>query len=222
MATLFKYYKWSGYTGGGALQSTTSAEADVTVKFDWAIAEQSIIDNYSIIDYTASITCHNTDIGLGNHDTLRISTRSVSFDNVVDETTSEMLLLKAGQTATLCSGSTLLYHDEDDGTETPTIKVLWRLNRVYEEAEPANYIPVDTSYSFTDSIVLDPIPRHAIIDYSAGKEVQNFNDETASVAINYAVPSGMTGYIYLSLDGKMKLLVFATYRFMYSWRKIWL
>lgn len=201
MAAFYKYYKWSGYTGGGALQATTSAEADVTVKFDWAIAEQSIVYNYSVINYTASITCHNTDIGLGDHDTLRISTRSVAFDNVVDVSATDEIHLKAGQTATLCTGSTTLYHDEGDGTETPTIKVLWRLYRVYEEAEPANYIPVDTSYSFTDSIVIDPIPRHAIIDYSAGKEVQNFNDEVASVAINYAVPSGMTGYIYLSLDG---------------------
>jgi len=201
MATLFKYYKWSGYDGSNVLQTTTSAEADITVRFDWTIAEQSIVHNYSVIDYTASITCHNTEIGLGSHDTLLITTRSVSFDNVVDAEASTNILLKAGQTATLCSGSTTLYHDDGDGTETPTIKVLWRLERVYEEAEPGNYIWVSTSYSLTDSIVIDPIPRHAIIDYSAGKEVQNFNDEAASVVINYAVPSGMTGYLYLSLDG---------------------
>lgn len=49
---------------------------------------------------------------------------------------------------------------------------------------------------------LDTISKHAIIYYDTEEQkVKDFNDEDASVAINYAMPSGMSAQLYLSLDG---------------------
>lgn len=65
-------------------------------------------------------------------------------------------------------------------------------------------LPTGASYGYIEfipqEVVLDTIARHAIIYTDEAREVKDFTDED-TVAINYAVPSGLTGYIYLSLDG---------------------
>jgi hypothetical protein len=200
--TVIKHYKWTSYNN--FTTTTNSKEADLTLTFTWNIKEQSVPYNYSTTNFKVTMKCytmsHIQDFlgSTSNHDTIQITGCSVYTNSTKRVSNTSTQLLTAGKTITLCEGDSNVTHNTD-GSFSPTLKVEWTIGRVYEAAEPGNYITVNKTTNVTSAAVFDTIIRRGLL-WSAPLD---FTDED-SPSIRYSVPPGMTGYIYLSLDGTGK------------------
>jgi hypothetical protein len=112
--------------------------------------------------------------------------------------------LKPGESITLTSGTTTVTHNSDG---TLPIKFRYMAGPSIFYADNGEYATTGVNGLNANSpskmikemtYDLDVISRHAML-YSVPTE---FNDEQ-SPAIEYAVPSGLTGKIYMSLDGNV-------------------
>jgi hypothetical protein len=127
-----------------------------------------------------------------------------SYDSQLAYKTGYFATLKPGESITLASGTKVVNH-ADDGTLSARFKYMAGPSMF----NAANGASVSTG---TDGLnanspaqmvqeatfVIDTISRHALL-YSIPAE---FTDED-TVPVEYAVPSGLTGYIYMSLDGNV-------------------
>lgn len=200
--TVIKHYKWTNYN---AFTTTTNEkEADLTLTFTWNITGQSVPYNYSTTHFKVTMKCYTMShiqeyLGItSQHDTIQITGCSVYANSTKHVANTTTQLLTAGKTITLCEGDSNVTHNSD-GSFSPTLKVEWAMGRVYEAAQPGNYIYIDKTTTVTSAAVFDTIVRRALL-WSAPLD---FTDED-SPSIQYSVPTGMTGYIYLSMDGTGK------------------
>lgn len=158
--------------------------------FNWSIASQDVVNNKTTFSWSLAVQFYNN-TGTASIDTLSVDEIYIydstqKYNKVTLHYDGNAKTVARGKTVTVASG-TLVFDHEDDGTLTFPLEL-----KVYMSAGSyySNY-----AIEATNSITLDTISRHALI-YSA----HDFTDED-TVAISYAVPSGITGYIYLSLDG---------------------
>jgi len=196
--------------------SATETESDIVFILDWAIKSQDIVSGSSTIDwsvkvqlkgfeYTRRYISNNTwmqnatgivvgNTGYGSAFTdFKLTYGGKTFASL-DNLYIEVLV---GETKTIASGTTVVPH-EADGTKTGYFSCSIRIDDVFLPDTTPTTSTENFGYSGsvgTDYITLDPISKHAIIT-----SAPDFTDEDSPV-IGYAVPSGTTGYIYLSLDG---------------------
>lgn len=197
---ILQHYKWTSYDR--FTTTTVPAEADLTITCDWSVLEQSVPYNYSKVKFKVQMKCYTLShvqeyLGpTSKHDTIRISSCYINIDSDRHLTMeASEALLTAGKTVTLLEGDTYIYHNSG-GDKSPVIKLNWNLDRIYEAAQPGNYISMNKLTLVQSVITLDTIVRRALL-WSAPT---SFTDEDSPV-LSYSVPEGMTGYIYLSMDG---------------------
>lgn len=203
-------------------------ESDIVFILNWS-ATQNVVNNTSTInwevkaqlkgfEYTKrTLTSSNTwgdgatGIVVGNTGSgstwkdFTLSIREVNgatlATNTIDNLYIETLI---GETKTIATGTNILTHNDDGSLEiyfSPNIRVD---DTLMPWATPISGSSENDGYRFSYSAAyaaLDNIATHAIIYADEGRKVKDFTDEDASVAINYAMPSGMSAQIYLSLDG---------------------
>lgn len=188
---------------GGGIGCSYSARSSNTYDWDiakstfnWSIASQDVVNNRTTFSWSLAVQFYNN-TGTASIDTLSVDEIYIydstqKYNKVTLHYDGNAKTVARGKTVTVASG-TLVFDHEDDGTLAFPLEL-----RVYMSAGSyySNY-----AIEATNSITLDTISRHAIIYTDSARKVKDFTDEDASVAINYAVPSGITGYIYLSLDG---------------------
>lgn len=158
--------------------------------FNWTIANQNVVTNESKVDWTLTVE------NLKNY-----SMDSIYIDEfyIYDKTSSIAKTLyyngdsvNVTNGAVAYSGSFTFTHD-DDGAFSLPISI-----RAYMSADSSagNYYYSNYALEGATTISLEKISRHAMI-----YEAPNFTDEDSPV-INYAMPSGTTAEVYISLDGK--------------------
>lgn len=203
--TLTQYYKWSS---GNLVTTSSSSGAGLAVIFDWNCTGQSVVSGTSDISYTIKVknislsafneynnTSYDTITFGGSGSDTTNKDIVVYFDNVQKYSNDggSGTQIKVGNTATVATGTASVSHNSD-GSKSPAIKIEWWLGRLVQSSN-SSYTTYNKKFTVNTSFSLDPIAMHAIM---TGAE--NFNDEQ-SPNVSYAIPSGMTGYIYLSLDG---------------------
>lgn len=175
------------YTAG----SSSSYTWDIAKStFNWSIASQDVVNNRTTFNWSLAVQFYNN-TGTASIDTLSVDELYIydstkKYEKVTLHFDGTAKTVARGKTVTVYSGSFVFDH-EDDGTFTFPLEIRMAMSAGTYDSNDA----IET----TTNITLDTISRHALI-YSA----HDFTDEE-TVAIEYAVPSGITGYIYLSLDG---------------------
>lgn len=208
--TLKKFYGTKPAIADGVLGSAVSTEAaaDIIFSIDWSVKSQSVVNNTSVISWVAKVYLKNLDehgseytgIVVGNSGpgstwtdfVLKADGKQVyKADNLYIE-------VKEGQTKTIASGEFTVTHN-NNGTKSVELSGAFSVDQ-----DPMPYATkytgsgeniVDRGNFSNLTFAIDTISRHAILTGA-----NDFTDED-TVAISYAVPSGITGYIYLSLDG---------------------
>lgn len=127
-----------------------------------------------------------------------------SYDSSLVTKRGYVTTLAAGASITLASGTKVVNHKNDGTLE---VKFKYMAGPAGFNAANGNYMSTGVDGMNANSpskmlqeatFTIDTISRHAVL-YSMPVE---FNDEE-SPAIEYAVPSGLTGKIYMSLDGNV-------------------
>ena len=190
-------------TGTGYMYSTNYDESRsylCSTFFDWEIKSQDVVNGSSTIAWKLSVDCST----LGDYDseaayiTVGGATGCGSDFGGHHSETLDRIRINVGETKQITSGEFVVAHNSSGNRTLNNFRVSTDIFGVYDaEGVSVAYIDTNTSLaSILVNITLDPITKHAIIT-----SVADFTDEDASVPVSYAMPSGMTGQIYLSLDG---------------------
>jgi hypothetical protein len=204
------------YTQGAGLDTIIkSYNPDIALfstYIEWSIKSQDVVYNKSTITWAYKLETYDLSkwqaakLNFGTAQSLLIGvTNNSSLNDVYVSiggtaqysNTSSNISVTSNKITTLASGEVTLTHNSD-GTLSPAFSTYIRVKDFYNASGEAsiNDGQLNSQCSASGNLALDPIARHAVL-YSAP---EHFTDED-TVSIEYAVPSGMTGYIYLSLDG---------------------
>lgn len=214
LSNSYKYYYYRG--GGGAMGTVAAVDGGVYTSSPFSLtlrwtATQDVVNNQSTINYAIDAEAYAVNgteyVKLGASGTFPLSLYQdkQSYSTSIDWIdTKGVQKVYVGTPVTIATGSFVIDH-KSNGGKTIKLRVgsfpvqdAWQVVNGVEQTTvswgtgASNY--ATCTIEGTED-VLDTIARHAVI-YSA----PDFTDED-TVPINYAVPSGITGYIYLSLDG---------------------
>lgn len=215
LSNSYKYYYYRG--GGGAVGTMTEADyvangstgCPFSLTLRWT-ATQDVVNNQSTINYAIDAEAFAVEgtqyVKLGSASTFTLSCYqdNQSYSSTVDYVdTNGIQKVYVGTPVTLATGNFVIDH-KTNGDKTIKLRIaefpIYNAFKLVDGVETTTVSwGTGAGSSATCSIegtndILDTISRHALI-YSA----HDFSDED-TVAIEYAVPSGITGYIYLSLD----------------------
>lgn len=162
--------------------------------FTWEIANQNVVTNETTFNWSLTVQSYSNTLTSAEDylyvDEIYIQDATVSYSKVTLHYDGDAKSVGIGKTVKVASGSFTMSHKEDGKLSFPMyIRVAMRVGDFY-----SNYA-IET----TNTVTPTDISRHAMIYTYDG--FGRFTDEDSPV-IKYAVPSGLTGYIYLSLDGK--------------------
>lgn len=206
-------------------------ETDIVFTLDWAVKSQDVVNGTSTIDWSMKVKLNGfehsktqltssaaeqwakdaTGIVVGNTgypDSSFVDFSLVSYvqddsytgSHKVGIASNDKLFLEVliGETKTIGSGTCVIPHNPD-GTLTLDFRTSLHVDRTFlPNTTPTPSSSARSGYrgSFsTNYMTIDPISKHAIITSAS-----DFTDED-SPAVGYAVPSGTSGYLYLSLSG---------------------
>lgn len=162
--------------------------------FTWEIANQNVVTNETTFNWSLTVQSYSNTLTSAEDylyvDEIYIQDATVSYSKVTLHYDGDAKSVGIGKTVKVASGSFTMSHKEDGKLSFPMyIRAAMHVGDFYS----------DYAIETTNTVTPTDISRHAMIYTYDG--FGRFTDEDSPV-IKYAVPSGLTGYIYLSLDGK--------------------
>ena len=162
--------------------------------FIWEIANQNVVTNETTFNWSLTVQSYSNTLTSAEDylyvDEIYIQDATVSYSKVTLHYDGDAKSVGIGKTVKVASGSFTMSHKENGKLSFPMyIRAAMRVGDFYS----------DYAIETTNTVTPTDISRHAMIYTYDG--FGRFTDEDSPV-IKYAVPSGLTGYIYLSLDGK--------------------
>ena len=209
--TINKYITPNSSGTGAYYYTDEAAGAVATIAFNWEVISQDVVNCTTTIDWTYTLTVHNDNNGAFEY--IKANDFDVIWEtNIPGRHSSDSEYIKPGpsspadytnvypgQTFTKGSGTHTFAHAED-GTRTVGIIIYGGVNggyKVVDGTETRIFYMYSSTFRTETSITLDAIAKHAIITSAP----TTFTDEQRSVSVGYAMPSGMSAQIYLSLSG---------------------
>ena len=163
--------------------------------FTWEIANQSVVTNKTTFNWSLTVQSYSN-ILTSAEDYLYVDEILIqdvtadSYNKVTLHYDKDAKSVEIGKTVKVASGSFTMSHKTNGKLSFP----MYIRAAMHVGAFHSSYA-IET----TNTVTPTDISRHAMIYTYDG--FGRFTDEDSPV-IKYAVPSGLTGYIYLSLDGK--------------------
>jgi hypothetical protein len=157
----------------------------------WEVVNQNVVTNETTFRWSLQVQALSNDFTSTYTtlvvDELYLRNTAISYDIKTLHYDGDAKMVEVGKTSTVASGTFTVGHNSEGKLSFPLeVKAHMHLG-TYDS---------DTAIEASDIIYIPDITRHAVLTAAP-----NFTDED-SPTVSYAVPIGMTGHIYIALDGQ--------------------
>lgn len=157
----------------------------------WEVVSQNVVTNETTFKWSLQVQALSNDFTSTYTtlvvDELYLRNTAISYDIKTLHYDGDAKMVEVGKTSTVASGTFTVGHNSEGKLSFPLeVKAHMHLG-TYDS---------DTAIEVSDIIYIPDITRHAVLTAAP-----NFTDED-SPTVSYAVPTGMTGHVYIALDGQ--------------------